>query len=259
MLDNIVNSCRYLLENYPDAQHCKDYLDSRLSKDAQEKFQFGYFPSIQHMAALAPLVDEKELREDKLLYSKEIEDAWCSRTLNFLFFENHPLVMPYKDAYGDIVGIVGRSLLSDDERKVKKISKYKNTDFISKSLGKFKKGNFLYGLYENKKHILEKDGVFIVEGQFDVIKAVENGFNNIVALGNSNMSIYQFSLISRYTNNIFLLLDKDEAGEKGRKRILSKFGQLANIHNFYLPEGYKDIDEYLSSNSYESLTFSVKS
>jgi DNA primase len=165
--------------------------------------------------------------------------------------------MPYKDAYGNVVGIVGRSLLSDEDRRVKKISKYNNTEYVSKEI-KFKKGNFLYGLYENKKDIIEKDGVFIVEGQFDVIKAVEKGFTNIVALGNSNMSIYQFSLINRYTNNIFLLLDKDEAGDKGRKRILDKFGNLANIHNFYLPDGYKDIDEYLSSNSYESLTFSVR-
>jgi DNA primase len=257
MLDKIINSCSYLLQNYPEAKACKDYLDSRLSLDAQEKFQFGYFPDIKNIDALYSLIDEIDLKEYKLLYSREIEDAWCPRTLNFLFFENHPLIMPYKDAYGNVVGIVGRSLLSDEDRRVKKISKYKNTEYVSKEI-KFKKGNFLYGLYENKKDIIEKDGVFIVEGQFDVIKAVEKGFTNIVALGNSNMSIYQFSLINRYTNNIFLLLDKDEAGDKGRKRILDKFGNLANIHNFYLPDGYKDIDEYLSSNSYESLTFSVR-
>lgn len=259
MLKNIVNSCKYLLENYPEAKYCKDYLNSRLSQEYQDKFEFGYFPNIQNIEALSTLVGENELREDKLLYSKEIEDAWCPRTLNFLFFENHPLVMPYKDTYGNVVGIVGRSLLSDEERQKKKISKYKNTDFISKEFKKFKKGNFLYGLFENKKDILENNGVFVVEGQFDVIKSVENGLKNIVALGNSNMSTYQFSLISRYTNNIFLLLDKDEAGEKGRKRILDKFGKLANIHNFYLPDGYKDIDEFLSNNSYESLIFSVKS
>ncbi len=259
MLKNIVNSCKYLLNNYPEAKACKDYLDARLTAESQDQFDFGYFPNIQNIDALFPLVDELELRDDKLLYSKEIEDAWCPRTLNFLFFENHPLVMPYRDSYGNIVGIVGRTLLSDTDRQKNKIPKYKNTEFISNEFKKFKKGNFLYGLYENKKAILENNGVFVVEGQFDVIKSVEKGFKNIVALGNSNMSTYQFSLISRYTNNIFLLLDKDEAGEKGRKRIIDKFGKLANIHNFYLPDGYKDVDEFLSQNSYESLIFSVKS
>jgi DNA primase catalytic core len=257
MLQNIVSSCRYLLQHYPEAKTCQDYLDSRLTPESQEKFQFGYFPSISHLAALLPLVSEDILIEDKLLKRENIEDAWCPRTIKTLHFEDHPLIMPYKDPYGNVVGIVGRSLLSDQERKQKKIPKYKNTSHITSKI-KFQKGKFLFGLYENKEYILEKNSVYIVEGQFDVIKAVERGFRNIVALGNSNMTPYQFSIISRYTTNIRLLLDSDEAGEKGRKLIVSKFGHLANIHNFYLPEGYKDIDEYLTENSYESLTFTVK-
>lgn len=100
-----------------------------------------------------------------------------------------------------------------------------------------------------------------MEGQFDVIKAVEKGFKNIVALGNSNMTAYQFSVISRYSNNLFLLLDNDEAGQKGRKRIISKFGQLANIRNFYIPDDYKDIDEYITKgeiSDYAEMSFLVK-
>ena len=87
---------------------------------------------------------------------------------------------------------------------------------------------------------------------------MEKGLRNIVALGNANMTYYQFSVITRYTNNIFLLLDNDEAGEKGRKRIVDLFGKYANIRNFYLPDPYKDIDEFLSNNSAESLSFIVK-
>jgi DNA primase len=158
--------------------------------------------------------------------------------------------MPFNDAYGSPVAIVGRTLLSDDERKSQKISKYKNTVF--------QKGNFIFGLFENKNYILNDNSVFIVEGQFDVIKANEKGLNNIVALGNSNMTNYQFSVISRYTNNMFLLLDNDEAGEKGRKRIIDKFGNFANIQNFYLPNDYKDIDDYLTHNSYESISYLIK-
>ena len=86
---------------------------------------------------------------------------------------------------------------------------------------------------------------------------MEGGIKNIVALGGSNMTHYQFSIINRYTNNIFLLLDNDEAGEKGRKRIIELFGKHANIRNFYVPEPYKDIDEFLSNNNMESLSFIV--
>jgi len=95
----------------------------------------------------------------------------------------------------------------------------------------------------------------LVEGQFDVIKAHERGLKNIVALGNSNMSPYQAALLSRYTDTVFVVLDNDDAGEKGRKKMEEKYGNDLNIVNLFLPDGYKDIDEYLSQNTVDSLTF----
>ena len=64
------------------------------------------------------------------------------------------------------------------------------------------------------------------------------------------MTAFQFSLICRYTNNLYLLLDNDEAGNKGRDAIHKKYGNFANIKNGFIPPPYKDIDEYLSSKSY---------
>lgn len=250
MLSKVVEACQYLLHNYFEAEDCQEYLTTRLSKSSQELFQFGYFPNIKNIKALTDLVEEDILNKYSLLYSKEIEDSLFPRRINFSSFENHPLVMPYKDVYGEVVGIVGRTLLSEQERKRNNISKYTNTTFS--------KSKHLFGLYENKSAILEKGCAFVVEGQFDVIKSVENGFSNIVSLGSAGMSDCQFSLLTRYTNDICLLLDNDEAGNKGRKRIINRFGKHANIHNFYLPEPYKDIDEFLSQNSYESLSFIIK-
>jgi len=250
MLDKIVESCRYLLNNFPEAQECRDYLNSRINEESQERFQFGYFPKIHDLSVLTSLVGEDILKETKLIYTKDISDSYSPRSLNFCFFDQHPLIMPYKDAYGRTVALVGRTILSENEREKSKIAKYKNTVF--------QKRNYLFGLNESKQNILEQDCVYIVEGQLDVIKSIESGFRNVVGLGNSNMTYYQFSIINRYTNNIFLLLDNDEAGEKGRKRISKLFGQYANIRNFYLPDPYKDIDEYLSKNSYESLSFVVR-
>lgn len=250
MFDKIIESCQFLLHNYPEAQDCKSYLDFRLSVDSQNKFQFGYFPNLNNLKVLTSLIGEDTLKDTKIFYSKEIEDSLYPRTVSFSYFDDYPLVMPFKDTYGNIVAIIGRSLLSDTDRKAKNISKYKNTVFS--------KGNYLFGLYENKQSIIDNNIVYVVEGQFDVIKANEKGLKNIIGLGSSNMTAYQFSVISRYTNNVILLLDNDEAGEKGRKRIIDKFGKFANIQNFYLPDGYKDIDEFLSSNDYESLSFVIK-
>lgn len=254
MLEKIVESCNFLLNNYPDARPSKSYLDSRLKSSSQEAFGFGYFPGVESMSVLSDLVGEESLRKEKLLFTRDIEDSLFPRKVQSSYFEGYPLIMPFRDPYGKTVGLVGRSLLNDEERSKTKISKYKNTSESSV----FKKGNLLFGLYENKQFILDRQCVYIVEGQFDVIKAYEIGFRNIVALGSSNMTSYQFSVISRYSNNIFLLLDNDEAGQKGRKRIISKFGQLAHIRNFYLPDDYKDIDEYVTKSEigdYADLSF----
>lgn len=257
MLDKIVESCRFLLNNYPEARESKSYLDSRLNQASQELFEFGYFPGVQNISVLADLVGEEVLRKERLLFTREIEDSLFPRKIQTSHFEEHPLVMPFRNAYGQPVGLVGRTLLNDADRAKYKVDKYKN----SLESSSFKKSHLVFGLYENKQYILDMGCVYVVEGQFDVIKAVEIGFRNIVALGTSSMNYYQFSVISRYSNNIFLLLDNDESGQKGRKRIISKFGQLANIRNFYLPDDYKDIDECITKgkiSNYAEMPFVVK-
>lgn len=249
-LSEIIKACRYLLNNSHEAQEHLDYLNGRLSAEMQEYFAFGYFPGAKNINLLTSLIEEKKLRKLELLYSYTMRDSVSARILCHCFFENHPLILPYRDVYGNVIAIVGRSLLDDSQRKELEIPKYKNTVFP--------KGNHVFGLFEAKESILEKDFVYVVEGQFDVIKARERGIFNIVALGNSNMTPYQLSLICRYTKNIFMLLDNDLAGEKGKKRAIEMFGQIANISNIYLPFGFKDIDEYLKEHSSDTLTFVVK-
>lgn len=247
MLQKITEACRFLLKNYSEAEHCREYLNSRVNNQSQELFEFGYFPNLRNIDSLISLVGEQTLIENNLLSIRDIEDSLFPRKIKFSFFEDYPLIMPYKNVYGKVVALVGRSLLSDSERKT---PKYKNTPF--------QKSKHLFGLFENKKEIVDKGCVFIVEGQFDTIKAVECGFRNIVSLGGADMSVSQFGLITRYTNNLYLLLDSDDAGNKGRKKIKEKYGEYAIINNFYLPSPYKDIDEFLSSNKYEELSFIIK-
>ncbi len=254
MFEKIIESCRFLLENYPEAQEAKSYLDSRLSKQSQEQFQFGYFPNSNNIQVLVDLVGEDTLIQEGFLYHKYMEDSLFPRRLKVCYFEQHPLIMPFRNPYGKTVGIVARTLVPEEERKASKLIKYKNTKG-------FKKGLQVFGLFENKQSIIDRNSVYILEGQFDVIKAMEVGFTNVVAIGNNNMTAYQFSVISRYTNNIFLLLDNDQAGEEGRRSALKKFGHLANIRNFYIPDSYKDVDEYITKErigDYAEMSFVVR-
>lgn len=147
MYEKIVESCQFLLNNYPEAQASKSYLDSRLDPESQDKWGFGYFPGIQNISVLTNLVGESALMKIELLTSRDIEDSLAPRRILRDFFEDHPLIMPFHDTYGKIVALVGRTLLDEPTRQAKKIVKYKNTVF--------KKGNYLFGLYENKQNILD--------------------------------------------------------------------------------------------------------
>ena len=243
--DSIIKACSYLLANAPEAEDCRTYLNNRLLSDTQAQFSFGYMPNAENLSLLSNLISDETLKGLNLLYTREFQDSNSPRAVNVCFFENHPLIMPYRDVYGNIMALVGRSLFSDEERQGAGISKYKNTHFI--------KGNHLFGLYEAKKHILKAGYVYIVEGQFDVIKAWEKGLKNVVAVGSSDLSAYQLALVCRYTHRIKLLLDNDEAGNKGKERALKKYGGLAEISSVSLPVGYKDLDEYLNGNGAEGI------
>ena len=242
LFDPIIKCCSDLLRSFPQAKETSDYIDNRLSRQAQEKFGFGYFPPNEHLDLLSSIVGEDILKDCDLIYDK----IYNGQKYRCSIMNDYQMILPYKNVYGEIIGIVGRSILSDEQRKVAGISKYKNTH-IAKKLN-------LFGLYEAKNAILNKDYVIIVEGQFDVIKSHDKELENIVALGSSSMSLEQLALVLRYTENIKLLLDDDEAGAIGEKKTMERFGGFGKIEKMRLPVGYKDIDSFLTENGAEELT-----
>jgi DNA primase len=245
MYEELINLSKNLLLNLSSAEKCRKYLEPRLSKETIDKFDFGYFPNINELSIFIENIEFSKL--ESLIYPKVIEDASGIKKIYLSYFDNYNLLIPFKNAYGLPIALVARTLLSEEERKCKNISKYKNT--------KFDKGNHLFGLFETKKNILDQDHVYVVEGQFDLLKGIEKGITNIVALGNSMMTNNQFSLLLRYTKNITLILDNDEAGKNGMEKIRNKFGKYANIDYILLPDPYKDIDEFLSNYSKEELIY----
>ncbi len=250
-LDLAVKACSQVLSGgfFPEIN---DYLDSRLSKGLQETFEFGVFPTRENLAILFSFIEEMTLLDNNLIYIRN--DYTNNREYFCSPMEEHNLVLPYKDVSGKPIALVGRSLLKDEERKELGVPKYKNTSF--------EKSKNLFGLYEGKSSIIEKNYVYIVEGQFDCIQAHSIGLKNIVALGSSSLSLEQITLLMRYTNNILLLLDNDAAGEEGRELAKSKYGKYCSIQDRKIPTGFKDLDEMILSNkqiSSEELESALKS
>ena len=239
--------CQELLDQDFAKEH-KRYIQKRVNDF--EDFKFGFFPSSCNINILLKRINKNKLIYHKLIYPIRVETHINVNNKFMSFFENHQLIMPYYDAYGNIVSLVGRSIDNDILRKEKGIDKYKNTIF--------EKSYHLFNFNLAKEHILNEDCVFVVEGQFDAISAYKAGLKNTVALGCSTMSYNQLALILRYTKNIILVLDNDDGGRSGREKI-SKFKDYANISYFDdFPKICKDIDDFFSNadiNDFKSYPF----
>ncbi len=229
-LSRIVDAAHFILYNDELAQDALSYLDGRVSRAIQKQFKFGYLPKLGNLNNISSLLNEGDLEEGGIVF-----ESFSSKA-NTL--EHHNLIFPYKNCYGDILGVIGRTYLNSLTQKELNISKYKYSSGLLKDL-------HLFAMDESLPHILERDKAFIVEGQFDALACIEAGLPNTVALGGAHMSTTQFFKLSRCTQNLCFILDNDEAGQKGIKKIRAKYSQHANLSFIKLPVGYKDIDDCL--------------
>jgi DNA primase len=249
LFKEVQDACRDILKNHSIAQEARIYLNSRMTDDNQEKFNLGYFPDDENLEILFEKVSEKKLKFLNIIYPYHVQNGEYRVYINKSLLSNHNIVMPYVDIYGNIKALVGRSFLCEEDRKEKKIQKYKYT--------KFNKSLHLFGFYQAKSSILKKNSVIIVEGQIDCITCHEYGINNVVALGGSSLTKRQFQLLNRYTENIYLLLDNDIEGKKSQNKIIKKYSNLANFKSLELPNNYKDIDKYLRTEQKSSYIFNT--
>lgn len=240
MFEEVVKACKDIYYNEPIAKEARKYLTNRISLNSIDDYDFGYFPPDEHLGLLFNYIDKKELKKLFLVKDNLVNYAAKSRG----HFSNHNLIFPFRDSYGNIVSLAGRTLLTEDARKELKIQKYNYTFGTRKNL-------YVYGLDVAKKYILEKDFVILVEGQFDKIKLQEHNIMNVVALGWADLSLLQLAQVARYTKNIIVLFDNDEAppgekgaGQKGVEKINAKYGGSFNLKTLTVPSG-KDIDEFL--------------
>lgn len=156
------------------------------------------------------------------------------------------LIFPIFTPGGNVIAFGGRAL-SDEVQP-----KYLN----SADSEIFTKGNILFGLYQAKSAIRIKGYVIVVEGYFDVIKMHQAGFQNTVAPMGTALTENQALILRRYTKDILLLYDGDEAGRKAVERsipIVLKAG--LNVKISLLPEG-EDPDSVIDRfgpNAIESL------
>jgi len=154
------------------------------------------------------------------------------------------VIFPIQNISGRVIGFGGRTLLAD-----KKIAKYLN----SPESEIYHKSKVLYGLNHAKKAIIEKDICYIVEGYTDVISLSQNGVENVVSSSGTSLTIDQIKLIKRYSSNITILFDSDQAGIKAAFRGIDLIlTEGLNVKVVSFPVG-ADPDSYAQSHSNQEL------
>ena len=129
-------------------------------------------------------------------------------------------VVPVYDENWVYVGCTGRTLNDAP-------NKWKNSKGLDKS-------TYLYGLNIAKEYIIKTRTAILVEGPPDVWACHSCGYKNSVAIFGCDLSDYQLILLETIgCDNIVILTDNDEAGNKAAEKILKKCGRR---FNYFRPE-----------------------
>ena len=156
---------------------------------------------------------------------------------NFLF--KNRIIFPITNFRSEVVGFGGRALEDFGP-------KYLNSSESSI----YKKNRTLYFLPNFLKDVKKHKFVIIVEGYFDVIAFNKLGFSNVASPSGTALTIQQLNQVSKYTDEIYLCFDNDQAGIEATKRIVEIKNNISkdlNIYSILLPSKYKDISEFYES------------
>jgi len=196
---------KMLLDSEEGKAIAKTYLDERGIKTKEiEKFLLGYNPD--SWAAFTNYALENGysislLEKAGLTVFKDTNNSYDK-------FKGR-IIFPIQNLTGRIAGF-GARIIGKAENRPKYINS-QETEIYNKS-------RLLYGLFQAKNQISSKNNCFLVEGYTDVIAMHRAGVENVVASSGTSLTIEQIRIVKRYTENITILYDGDEAGIRASLR-----------------------------------------
>jgi DNA primase len=211
--------------------------------DIIKKFGLGYCPEGKEyftQAALQEGYKMEFLEKTGLTIKREdwIRDRFAGRVM-----------FPVHSISGRVIAFGGRTLSQD-----KSIAKYLN----SPESDIYHKSRVVYGIYLAKRAVIQFDKCYLVEGYTDVIAMHQTGIENVVASSGTSLTVDQIRLIRRFTKNITIIYDGDQAGIKASLRGIDLvLEEGINVKVLPLPDG-EDPDSFSKAMSASALTQYIK-
>ncbi|MCC5946581.1 MAG: DNA primase [Bernardetiaceae bacterium] len=187
-----------------------------------KRFELGYSLDDWHALetqAIAQKYSPDILEEAGLIIKKEGKqyDRFRGRVM-----------FPIHNLSGRVIGFGARTLRKDDKPK------YLNSP---ESLV-YEKSKVLYGLFQAKQEIRKQDESLMVEGYTDVISLAQEGIENVVASSGTSLTEGQIKLLKRFSTNITVIYDGDNAGLKAAMRGIDLIlAEGMDVRAIALPEG----------------------
>jgi DNA primase len=187
----------------PEGADARAYLENRgLDEATIERWQLGYAPD--DWRALSDHLTARGFTIPDLVEAGLVIEGDRGAYDRF----RHRLIVPTRDQRRRLIGFGARALRPEDEPK------YLNTP----QTPLFDKSGSLYGIDQAFEPIRRADRAIVVEGYMDVIAAHQFGFTNTIASMGTALTEKQMALLKRFSRNIVLALDADEAGSEATLR-----------------------------------------
>ncbi|MBN2520522.1 MAG: DNA primase [Bacteroidales bacterium] len=202
--------------------------------DILKKFELGYSPDKRDAFTKKALQEGHKL--DFLVKTGltiQKDDFTFDRFAGRIIFPIHSLS-------GKVIAFGGRTLRTD-----KNTAKYLN----SPESEIYHKSKIVYGILQAKKMVMQEDKCYLVEGYTDVLSLHQSGIENVVASSGTALTVEQIRLIKRFTPNITIIYDGDEAGIKASLRGIDLvLEEGLNLKVVLLPDG-EDPDSFSKKHS----------
>lgn len=178
----------------------REYVDRRkITSQSIKEFQLGLAP--EQWDNLEKYLLKKGFTHEDVQSSGLIKRN--ENRNNYYDIFRHRLMFPILNTSGDIIGFGGRVI---DESTPKYLNTAE-TDLFSKRKN-------LYGLFQAKEFIRQANEAILVEGYMDCIKLHQADIKNVIASLGTAFTGEQAKLLLRYTENVLILYDGDEAGQR---------------------------------------------